>query len=260
MPVITDVAPREMLQRARSLTELEREIWLEVFEGEYPDPADTNSYTSLPELRRIAHALSLPPGGHLLDVGCGRGGPGRFLARETGARLTGIDVSYEAIKFASLRSAGDPSHTFRVGTFEQPGLPERSVDGVVSIDAIFYAEDKRRALLELARVLKPGGRLVFTSWDYSDQPHRRPAQLEDHRPILTSLGLEVLQYLETPRWRERQQQITARLLLNADEFARQVGKDPLCLRSDLQEIADMLPRTRRRVLAVCRRVPALCPG
>jgi hypothetical protein len=51
-------------------------VLAEVFGEEYPAEADPYSFTSRREFARIAHEVRLAPGGLLLDVGCGRGGPG----------------------------------------------------------------------------------------------------------------------------------------------------------------------------------------
>jgi ubiquinone/menaquinone biosynthesis C-methylase UbiE len=57
----------------------------------------------------------------------------------------------------------DGSVKFRIGLFEEPGLGDQSVDAVVSVDALPFAVDVDAALKEIHRILRPGGRLVFTA-------------------------------------------------------------------------------------------------
>lgn len=61
------------------------------------------------------------------------------------------------------------------------GLPTASPDAIVSIDALIFAPDKSAAIAELARVLRPGGRLAITTWDY----HRQPARRSPPSPVWT---------------------------------------------------------------------------
>jgi ubiquinone/menaquinone biosynthesis C-methylase UbiE len=119
-------------------------------------------------LREIAAALSVEPGGLVVDLACGRGGPGMWIARELNAELIGVDFSREAIAQATVRRAlfgMQDTATFAVGTFEETGLSAGGADAVVCIDAIQFADDTVAALDEIRRVLRPGGRVVLTSWE-----------------------------------------------------------------------------------------------
>src|SRR3712207_6401443 len=69
-----------------------RRIRREVYGDEYPDNVDPRSYVTWTELRRIAHELGVGPGARFIDLGCGPGGPGLWVARETGAAVVGIDL------------------------------------------------------------------------------------------------------------------------------------------------------------------------
>ena len=75
-------------------------IWRQVYGPEYPSWADPFSYVSVTELRRFAQELQPARGQRLVDVGCGRGGPGLWVAAVTGARLIGIDVDEPALAAA----------------------------------------------------------------------------------------------------------------------------------------------------------------
>lgn len=168
----------------------QRRVWRAVFGDEYPEEVDPYSYVSRSELRLLTGQLRVGPGDLLIDLGCGRGGPGLWLAAQTGARLVGIDISAVALRAALARASalglGDRTR-YQLGSFAATGLAAASVDAIVSIDALLFAPDKRAALVELARVLRPGGRLAATTWDYHRQPAGRPPQVDDHRPLRTRL-------------------------------------------------------------------------
>src|SRR3712207_6416933 len=65
----------------------------EVYASDYPEDARPRSFITLSELRRIAGDLHIGWGQTIVDLGCGWGGPGLWVARETGAGLVGIDLS-----------------------------------------------------------------------------------------------------------------------------------------------------------------------
>jgi len=123
-------------------------------------------------LREIADALAVPENGLLIDVACGRGGPGMWIARRAQARLIGVDFSPEAVAQASKRRClfGLESHaTFQVGSLEAPGLTENSADAVMCIDAFQFAADGTESASRLRQLLRPGGRIVLTSWEAKDR-------------------------------------------------------------------------------------------
>jgi len=231
-------------------------IWRQVYGPEYPSWADPFSYVSVTELRRFAQELRPARGQCLVDVGCGRGGPGLWVAAATGARLIGIDVDETALAAARHR-AGQAQMTswasFQPGSFSDTGLPDASAQAVISIDALLFAPSKPAAAAELARILVPGGRLVLTSWDYHSQPLGRPEQVADHRPLLDRAGFDVLGYQETPAWRARQQQTGEALLAAAGELAAESGGHAAQTRARIAEMNATLASVIRRVLIIARR-------
>jgi SAM-dependent methyltransferase len=116
------------------------------------------------ELRRFLPLLELTPDTHVLEVGCGAGGCALYVSQLTGAQVTGIDANPSAIEQAR-RSAEIPGTR---ASFEQIDANERlpfrdaSFDVVFSNDAMCHIPDRSRALGEWFRVLKPGGRILFT--------------------------------------------------------------------------------------------------
>ncbi len=96
----------------------------------------------------------------LLDLGCGRGALGRWLATRLHASLVGVDGSAVAIEHAQA-SAGEGERFVRAD-FAATGLPTGSIAAAFSHDALYMTDDREAALAEVHRVLRAGGVLAFT--------------------------------------------------------------------------------------------------
>lgn len=229
-------------------------IWAEVYGPEYPAAADPFSYVSVSELDRFAATLAECPHEMVVDLACGMGGPGLWVAGRLGAAVTGIDPDEDSLAVARDRAAelGIPAD-YRPGTFDATGLPDAGADAVMSVDALLFAPDKVSAVRELARILRPGGRAVITTWDYHSQPVGRPPQVDDHRPILTEAGLTVLAYAETADWRDRQTLTTQGMLNVVEDLAQERGRDVDELRAAIEEMRATFDTILRRVLIVAER-------
>jgi SAM-dependent methyltransferase len=116
------------------------------------------------ELRGFVPLLDLKPAAQVLEVGCGAGGCALYLIELTGSHVTGIDANPSAIPEA--RKAAEATNA--LASFEQTdanqplSFRDASFDAVFSNDAMCHIPDRSRALKEWFRVLKPGGRILFT--------------------------------------------------------------------------------------------------
>ncbi|MBM3217705.1 MAG: methyltransferase domain-containing protein [Candidatus Rokubacteria bacterium] len=112
----------------------------------------------------LAQRAKLAPGLRALDVGCGLGGSVRYLAAEHGCRATGLDLTPEYVD-AALELARmvklDGAVSFRQGSALALPFDAASFDIVWTEHAQMNIADKRTFYAEIARVLRPGGRLVF---------------------------------------------------------------------------------------------------
>ena len=120
--------------------------------------------------RRIAPRfidwLDAPPALDWLEVGCGTGALSEaVLARAAPASLLAVDPS-EGFVAAARGRIVDGRATFAIGDAQALGEPDGSRDVVVSGLMLNFVPDRQRALREMRRVLRPGGRLGFYVWDY----------------------------------------------------------------------------------------------
>ena len=240
---------------AGSPSAVQERVHREILGPEYPEGLDPHSFITVTELERFRQELRVGPGDRLVDVGCGRGGAGLWIAAATGARLVGLDIAQAALEAARERaSAMTMQAEFRLGSFEDTGLDDEAADAVMSVDALLFTPNKAAALRELRRVLRRRGRLVLTSWDYHRQPVGRPPQVEDHRPLLSAVGFEVDAYEETRGWLETQEQVAYGLLAASEELAAETAEEVENIRARLTEMISTFSAMTRRFLVVATAV------
>ncbi|MFN0040396.1 MAG: methyltransferase domain-containing protein [Burkholderiales bacterium] len=112
--------------------------------------------------------LVLRPGSTVLDVGCGPGATIPLLASRVGAdgRVAGIDPSRELVAEAHRRFNGSGLPVeIGVGDAQALGFPDATFDAARTDRVLVYVGELRRAVLELTRVTKSGGRVVVTEPD-----------------------------------------------------------------------------------------------
>jgi len=157
----------------------------------------------------IAAELRLAPGDTLADLACGRAGYGLTIAKSTGARLVGVDVSAEALSAAREQAArlGVPNAEFTVGNLTATGLPDHCAEAVLCTDSIQFPDEPPAAYQEVRRVLKPGGRVVLTCWEPSDRDDEQLSprlRQVDLAAGLLAAGFTEVEVRERPDWRERE--------------------------------------------------------
>lgn len=173
---------------------------------EVPSEVQPSNLVPLAGLQEIAALLDVGHDGLLVDMACGRGGPGMWLARQSGCRLIGVDFSKEAVRQASARrelfDLGDRAD-FRVGSLASSGMDSACADALVCIDAFQFSEDCVATAREFRRLLRPGGRVVITTWESveSDDERMGPRiRSVQHEEQLRSAGFVDVVVSERPEW------------------------------------------------------------
>ena len=211
-----------------------RGIYERVYGADYPAEVEPFGFLSAAYLAMAARELDGFGVRRLLDVGCGRGGPGLWVAREIGAALVGIDIVAEAVTVARERAAvvgSAPDARFEVASATETGLPDGAFDGVVSFDALWMVIDKRAAFSEISRVLRPGSPLVFTTWE--------PAHLR-HEWLLERAGFSSVTRHSLSGSLERQLRVYEEILGSRKEIAAEMGEAAAAV---LVEEATLAPTT-----------------
>jgi SAM-dependent methyltransferase len=149
-------------QYARFESPLAAEMRREV----YGDDFGQQGWRTIAEQADIAELLRLGPESRVLDVACGAGGPSLALVARTSCRLTGLDSEVAGIAHAEAQaSARGLADRARFSVLDCGGrLPfgDASFDAVLCVDAICHLPDRSATLSEWARLLRDGGRLLFT--------------------------------------------------------------------------------------------------
>lgn len=109
-------------------------------------------------------ALAVEPGETIADIACGTGNAGLAAAR-AGARVVGVDPAERLVGVANARASDEGLDArFLVGDGAALPLPDESADAAISVFGAIFVPDGRDAVDELARITRPGGRIVVTSW------------------------------------------------------------------------------------------------
>jgi ubiquinone/menaquinone biosynthesis C-methylase UbiE len=162
---------------------------------------------------RVVAALGIRPGDRVLDVACGTGGVALRAAR-AGAEVVGIDISADQLaKARRAADADDLAIRFDEGDCEELPYADADFAAVASAFGAIFAADHARTAAGLARVCRPGGRLVLTAWQkdawselhakagrtFSHEADAREWSREEH--IRRLLGEAFDLKIETGDWR-----------------------------------------------------------
>lgn len=121
----------------------------------------------------VVEEARLHPGDVVIDIGAGLG-PATIAAARSGAHVVAVDPSRLMRSGLRLRRSFSRvrSHIrILAGTAEQLPVGDRSADAVMSVNAMHHWSDLTAAATELARVVRPGGRVVLLDEDFDHEDH-----------------------------------------------------------------------------------------
>jgi SAM-dependent methyltransferase len=141
-------------------------LTLAIRKEEYGEDIGQHSWVTKGELDNFIRELRLSPDSKILDIGCGAGGPARYIAKLTGCQITGIDVNQDGIdvgrKLASQEGLAEKVTLMQVDAAQGLPFPEGSFDVVLSFETVIHIKNRDSLFAEIARVLLPGGDFLFT--------------------------------------------------------------------------------------------------
>jgi sarcosine/dimethylglycine N-methyltransferase len=160
--------------------------------GLYESPGKSIAEASRRTVQRMAEQVDgrLNEQSHVLDLGAGYGGAARYLAKTYGCRVMALNLSEkENIRHREMNREQGLDQLIEVvdGSFESVPASDAAFDLAWSQDAILHSGERARVIGEIARVLRPGGELVFTD----------PMQADDCplgmlQPVLDRIHLDSL--------------------------------------------------------------------
>jgi SAM-dependent methyltransferase len=140
----------------------------------YGQDIGQHSWATAEEVTEHIARLGLTAPSRLLDLGCGPGGPLTFIVSRVSCRASGLDVSPAAIDSARARVASlglDRLIELSVADSNE-ALPfeASSFSAVIAIDVVLHLRDRAAVFREVARLLAPGGRFLFTDAAVLESP------------------------------------------------------------------------------------------
>lgn len=126
---------------------------------------DQDHFGGLAATDALARHAKINQSTHVLDLCCGLGGPARYLAYHHGCRVTGVDMNTDRLAGAvrlTERTKLQDRVLFHHANALQTGLADETFDVIISQEAFCHIPDKKTLIAECVRLLKPGGRIVYT--------------------------------------------------------------------------------------------------
>ena len=123
----------------------------------------------------LVRRTAVRPGEHVLDVGCGRGAVLLSAAEAAGptGRVVGTDLAPGMVERTAAATAHLPAVSVRVGDAQAPAFEPGSFDVVTAGLVLFFLPDPPAALAAYRNLLRPGGRLAFSSFAAFDPRYER---------------------------------------------------------------------------------------
>jgi ubiquinone/menaquinone biosynthesis C-methylase UbiE len=198
-----------------------RNIFKEVYGNDYLGGLDGDNFISMTDLKKIAINLNINPEETFIDIGCGKGGPGMWIAREIGANYFGIDISEIGIEVAKSRIKDfglEGKAQFKIGDICATDLPDNCFHGAIGIDSLGFVSDPLAAFNEVARVLRKSASFVVTCWE-----EEQSSSMKDIHFFFRKAGFVIKLYEEVTDWERRQREVYQKVLESKKILIKDMG-------------------------------------
>ncbi len=142
------------------------EIYKAIRHETFGEDIGQNSWLTADEYREMFSLLGLTGKSEVLEIASGSGGPAVFMVKETGCSLTGLEYDKNGVdnslKLAEANGLTGKTKFLHGDASEKLPFEDDSFDAVCTIDAINHLKNRENVLKEFYRVLKSGGRLLYT--------------------------------------------------------------------------------------------------
>jgi SAM-dependent methyltransferase len=142
-------------------------------------PVDHYHARGFPATVELADRLPIQPGSHILDIGCGLGGPARYLAQRFSCRVSGLDITEAFVEAANRLTAllhMEERVQVRLGDGHSLPYEDACFDGAYALHVTMNVADRPRFFAEACRVLRP--RAFFALTEHGLGPQGNP-----HHPV-----------------------------------------------------------------------------
>lgn len=141
-------------------------VYRDIRKDTFGEDIGQNSWLTASEMWAIIKKLGLKPGKSVLEIASGSGGPATYTVIKSGCILTGLEFDKNgvnnSIALAEINGLNKQMHFIHGDASERLPFNKGTFDAVYCIDAINHLKNRDKVLKEIYRVLKPGGKLVYT--------------------------------------------------------------------------------------------------
>ncbi|RMD42273.1 hypothetical protein DV735_g2840, partial [Chaetothyriales sp. CBS 134920] len=182
--------------------------------GYWENPAEDVHVATERMTKEVAKRLLAVPGQRVLDVGCGTGKPAAQIAATYDVHITGITISNHQIQVAKdaySTNIKSGKLDFQFANAMELHFPDTSFDSAFAIESLVHMNDKHKALTNIARVIRPGGRFVIADlvldagcpnrevlngWHEMFQVPTAMPSGDDLKQLLRQTGFRIIEYTD----------------------------------------------------------------